>query len=75
MRKGVIENVKHYLLICSRYDRERAKLTEQVGFGSMWTEKLLGELDFIHYTLKYVKNTTKMATKFFQFADLAKFNL
>ena len=57
---GVIENVEHYLLICTRYDRERAKLRKQVGFGGMWTEKLLGDPDFIHHTLEYVKNTKRM---------------
>ena len=57
---GAIENVEHYLLICSRYDRERAKLTKQVGFGGMWTEKLLGDPDFIQHTLEYDKNTKRM---------------
>src|SRR5436190_5448207 len=57
---GAIENVEHYLLICSRYDRERAKLMKQVGFRGMWTEKLLEDPDIIHHTLEYMKNTKRM---------------
>jgi len=58
---GVIENVEHYLLICTRYEREREKLRKQVGLGGMWIEKLLGDPDFIHHTLEYVKNTKRMS--------------
>jgi hypothetical protein len=57
---GSIENVEHYLLICSRYDRQRAQLINKAGIGSMWIEKLLGYPKLIKHTLEYVENTKRM---------------
>src|SRR5579859_3375598 len=33
------------------YDDERDKLRKEVGIGGLWTEKLLGEPEFIEHTL------------------------
>ena len=48
---GAIENVEHFLLKCSRYDRQRARLVKEVGVGGMRMEKLLGRLRIIRHTL------------------------
>ena len=56
---GAIESVQHYLLYCSKYERQRAKLTKKVGIGGMWIEKLLGYPEMIQHTLEYVKETRR----------------
>jgi ribonuclease HI len=54
---GAIETVDHYLIHCSKYDRQRSKLIRNAGIDGMWVEKLLGEPKLIKYTLEYVKET------------------
>jgi len=39
---GANENVEHFLLHCSRYDRQHAKLAREVGVCGMRMERLLG---------------------------------
>ena len=56
---GCIESVEHYLLHCPKYDRERDKLRKEVGIGGLWTEKLLGEPEFIEHTLEYIESTKR----------------
>lgn len=60
---GAIENVEHYLLHCPRYDMQRSKLLKEVGVCGMRLEKLLGRRWTIRYTLKYVKETARLAFK------------
>jgi hypothetical protein len=56
---GCIESVEHYLLHCPNYDDERDKLRKEVGLGGLWTEKLLGEPEFIEHTLEYIESTKR----------------
>jgi len=51
--------VEHYLVHCLNYDWERDKLRKEVGIGGLWTEKLLGEPEFIEYTLEYIESTKR----------------
>src|SRR5271169_797062 len=57
---GAIETVEHYLLLCNRYDKERAALIAKVGVGGMWIERLLGHPKLIGHTLEFVKSTKRM---------------
>jgi len=56
---GSIETVEHYLIHCSKYNKERAVTIKEVGFDGMWIEKLLGFLKYINFTLEYVKDTKR----------------
>ena len=58
---GGIEDVQHFLLQCSKYDRERAELIKNVGIGGMEVEKLLGDPDFITHTLDFVEKTERFS--------------
>ena len=51
---GGIEDVEHFLIRCTKFDRERAALIKNVGIGGMQAEKLLGDPDFIKHTLEFV---------------------
>jgi len=57
---GAIESVEHYLLSCSRYDRERTKLMRNVGVTGMRIQKLLGHPKLIKHTLEFVENTERL---------------
>jgi ribonuclease HI len=57
---GAIENVKHFLCHCPRYDRQRAKLVKKVGVCGMRIEKLLGRPRMIRHTLRYVEETGRL---------------
>jgi ribonuclease HI len=57
---GAVESVEHYLLLCSRYDRERAKLARNVGVTGMRVEKLLGRPEHINHALEYVEDTQRL---------------
>jgi hypothetical protein len=57
---GAIENVEHFLLHCSRYDRQRSRLVKKVGVGGMWIEKLLGYQSMVRHTMEYVRGTERM---------------
>jgi hypothetical protein len=53
------EMVDHYLINCSKYDRQRHKLIKNVGIGGMWVEKLLGDTSRIKHRLEYIKDTKR----------------
>ena len=53
------ESVRHYLLICPNYERERDKLRRSVGMQGMRVECLLGDNNLIHHTLDYVAETKR----------------
>ena len=53
------ETVMHYLLWCTRFDRESEKLRKEVGIGGMKVEKLLGYPKFIKPTLEYIRATKR----------------
>src|SRR5438045_7708408 len=57
---GAIENVEHYLLLCSKYDRERYKLIRGIGVTGMRVQKLLGHPKLIKYMLEYVEDTERL---------------
>jgi hypothetical protein len=54
---GASETVRHFLLLCRRYDEQRAHLTRRVGVGGMEVEKLLGYREMVGYTIDYVLET------------------
>jgi ribonuclease HI len=56
---GATETVKHFLLNCPRYDKQRARLLKEVGICGMRMDTLLGRPGMIHHTLKYVKETKR----------------
>ena len=51
------ETVKHFLLICSKYEKERDKLRREVGAQGMRDEKLLGDVKKVKHTLQFIKDT------------------
>jgi ribonuclease HI len=51
------ETVKHYLLICSKYERERDKLRRKVGAQGMRVEKLLGDARRVGDTIQFIEDT------------------
>ena len=58
-RNGRVETVEHFLLHCDNHERERMELTEEVGVGGMWIEKLLGYPNLIKHTFDYVEKTRR----------------
>ena len=56
---GAEETVRHYLLHCLQYDRQRAKLRRKVGVGGMQVEKLLGYGEMVKHTMEYVIETRR----------------
>ncbi len=57
---GATESVEHYLLSCSRYDRERVELMRKVGVTGMRIQKLVGHPKLVKHTLEYVENTERL---------------
>ena len=53
------ETVKHYLLLCELYDRQRDKLRRAVGAGGMRVEELLGDIKMIPYTIQFIEDTKR----------------
>jgi len=53
------ETVDHYLINCSKYDRQRHKLIKNIGIGGMWVEKLLSDRSRAEHTLEYNRNMKK----------------
>src|SRR5271154_5923199 len=51
------ETVKHFLLICSKYEKERDKLREEVGQHGMREEKLLGDIKKVRHTIQFIEDT------------------
>jgi ribonuclease HI len=53
------ETVKHYLLRCEKYERQRDNLVKDVGVEEMSVAKLLGQSKNIKHTLHFVKTTRR----------------
>jgi len=51
------ETVKHYLLNCELYDKERDVLRKGVGAQGMRVDTLLGDSQMIRETIKYIEET------------------
>jgi hypothetical protein len=49
------ETVKHFLLICPKYEKERDKLRRKVGAHGMREEKLLGDAKIVKHTLLRIR--------------------
>ena len=58
---GGIEDVEHFLVLCTKHERERAALIKKVGIGGMEAEKLLGDPDFIKHTLDFVEKVARFS--------------
>ena len=58
-----VETVKHYLLTCPNYERERDKLRKETGIQGMRIESLLGDPNIIPSTLDYVGETGRLNFK------------
>jgi len=54
------ETVTHYLLWCTKFDREREKLRKEVGIGGMKVEKLLGFPKLIKPLLEFIRATKRL---------------
>jgi len=52
-----IENVKHFLLLCKKYEEPRKELRKKVGARHMRMENLLGDPKLVKDTLEYVEKT------------------
>ena len=52
-----IENVKHFLLLCGKYEGLRNKLKKKVGGRNMRVETLLGDPKLVQHTLEFVEST------------------
>jgi hypothetical protein len=52
-----IENVKHFLLLCKKYEKERRELKKKVGARNMRMESLLGDPKLVKETLEFVEKT------------------
>jgi ribonuclease HI len=52
-----IENVKHFLLLCKKYEGPRNELKKKVGGRNMRVENLLGDPQLVKETLEYVEGT------------------
>jgi hypothetical protein len=49
--------VKHYLLTCTKYERERDKLRRKVGAQGIRVEKLLGDARRVGDTIQFIEDT------------------
>jgi hypothetical protein len=49
------ETVKHFLLVCPKYERARDRMRRKVGFGGMRVDKLLGDARRIEATVEFIK--------------------
>jgi hypothetical protein len=53
-----IENVKHLLLLCNKYEKQRRELKKKVGARNMRMESLqLGDPKIVKETLEFVEKT------------------
>ena len=52
-----IESVKHFLLSCGTYAKERKELREKIGWRNMRLHTLLGNPKVVRHTLEYVEKT------------------
>jgi len=49
--------VKHFLLLCKKYEAPRNELRKKVGGRNMRMENLLGDPKLVKDTLEYVEKT------------------
>jgi len=52
-----VENVKHFLLLCKKYEGPRKELKKKVGGRNMRMGSLLGDPKLVKNTLEYVEET------------------
>jgi len=52
-----VETVKHFLLLCKKYEGPRSELKKKVGGRNMRVESLLGDPKLVRDTLEYVEKT------------------
>jgi ribonuclease HI len=50
------ETVRHFLLICPKYEKERDKLRREVGAQGMREEKLLGDVKKVKHTIQFIED-------------------
>ena len=53
------ETVTHYLLWCTRFEKERERLRKEVGIGGMKVEMLLGCPKLVKLMLNYISATKR----------------
>jgi hypothetical protein len=54
-----IEDVKHFLLLCKKYEEPRNELRKEVGCRNMRVENLLGDPKIVKSTLDFVEKTKR----------------
>ena len=54
-----IETVKHFLLLCRKYEEPRNELQKKVGGRNMRVENLLGDPKIVKDTLEFVEKTRR----------------
>ena len=54
-----IETVKHFLLLCPKYEEQRSELRKEVGDRNMRLENLLGDPKIVRNTLEFVEKTKR----------------
>ena len=53
------ETVKHFLLVCPLYEKERDEMRRKVGVGGMRMEKLLGDLRRVQNTVEFIEKSKR----------------
>jgi ribonuclease HI len=53
------ETVKHFLLVCRKYERLRDRMRKEVGAGGMRVEQLLGDTRRIQHTANFIESTER----------------
>jgi len=51
--------VKHFLLVCQKYERWRDRMRKAVGVGGMKMEKLLEDSRRIKDTIEFIESTER----------------
>jgi hypothetical protein len=57
---GRVETVEHFLLECHSYVEQRNELRKSVGLGRMNVARLLGDINAVKDTVKYIGATRRM---------------
>jgi ribonuclease HI len=57
---GRVETVEHFLMECHRYVEQRNELRKSVGLGRMNVARLLGDINAVKDTVKYIGATRRM---------------
>jgi len=65
------ETVKHFLLMCQKYERWRDRMRKAVGVGGMKVEKLLGDSWRIKDTIEFIESMERFEFWFRVFNALA----